>query len=187
MRLVQLDDLIGDAGARSGIVRSIRSGRVFIYPTDTVYGIGCDATTAGPVRRIREMKGSRSPFSVIAPSREWITRNLVVPNPRYLDRLPGPYTLILKVRKRGAVSEEVSGRTLGVRIPDHPFTGIVQEAGVPFVTTSANMSGESPVWTIQGIPEHMERSVDIAVDGGVINHPPSSVLDLTGPRARKIR
>ena len=93
--------------------------------------------------------------------------------------LPGPYTLIFRTKGK-PVSEMVSKRTLGVRIPDHPYTGIIQEAGVPFVTTSANMSGEVPVWSTLGIPNGIERNVDIAIHDDILNNPPSKVIDLTG-------
>ena len=138
------------------------------------------------VRRIRAIKTGKHPFSVIAPSKEWILENMKVSHPGYLRKIPGPYTLIMRMKRR-AVCREVSVGTLGVRIPDHSFSDLVHEAGVPFVTTSANTSGETPLWNVHGIPEHIERLVDIVVDNDIIKGRPSKIIDLTGKRARVLR
>ena len=74
---------------------------LFIYPTDTIYGVGCDALNGVLVDRIRDLKGRYDlPFSVIAPSKEWIREQCVIDEraQEWLDKLPGPYTLILKMK-----------------------------------------------------------------------------------------
>ena len=187
MKILQLPDVLWNVKTRVWVMKAMKKGKVFMYPTDTVYGLGCDATISDSVRRIRKIKTTQVPFSVIAPSKEWILENCEVGNPRQLNKLPGPYTLIMKLRKKGAVSSEVAGKTLGVRIPRHPLTEVIQGTGVPFVTTSANMSGEIPAWTTYGIPEHIARKVDVAIHDDILNNPPSTVIDITGNRARKIR
>jgi tRNA threonylcarbamoyl adenosine modification protein (Sua5/YciO/YrdC/YwlC family) len=186
MKVICLTEILGNRKVRRMIIREIKKGKVFIYPTDTVYGLGCDASNSRAVRQIRKIKTTRHPFSVIAPSKEWIKENLEVNHPRFLRKLPGPWTFVFRMRKR-VVSVEVSRETLGVRIPDHAFTWVIQESGVPFVTTSANMSGEVPVWSTEGVPMAMEKYVDIAVHDDIINRPVSKVMDLTGKRARTIR
>ena len=186
MRSIELSYVLESEISRSEIVKAIVSGKVFIYPTDTVYGLGCDATNGRAVSRIKDIKKSRGPFSVIAPGKEWILDNCIITSHSMLKKLPGPYTFILKMKGK-AISTEVSVKTVGVRIPDHPFTEIVSEAGVPFVTTSVNMSGETPVWTTKGLPDHIERKVDIAVHDDILNNPPSTIYDLTGKKAKKIR
>ncbi len=186
MKIIQMGELDKGSGKRARVIRSIRTGKVFLYPTDTIYGLGCDAMNSGSVERIRRIKGRTTPFSVIAPSREWILENLRVSNRKELDRLPGPYTLIFEMRKR-VVCREVAGKNLGVRIPDHAFTGIVQEAGVPFVTTSANVSGETPAWNVRSIPAHVEREVDCAIDDGIKRGSASRIIDLSGKMPRVLR
>ena len=91
---------------------------IVAFPTDTVYGIGCNAKLEKSVERIREIKKQFDrPFSVIAPSIDWIAKNLEIKK----EVRPGPYTFILK-KKRECVAENVSfGDTLGVRIPKHEF------------------------------------------------------------------
>jgi tRNA threonylcarbamoyl adenosine modification protein (Sua5/YciO/YrdC/YwlC family) len=186
MKIIQLRDVLKDSKIRREVEVAILEGRIFLYPTDTVYGIGCDASNPVAVKRIRTIKTSDHPFSVIAPSKAWIRENLIVTRPSYLKKLPGPYTLIFRMKKQ-AVCKEASVGTLGVRIPKHPFTKIIQQAGVPFVTTSANMSGETPVWSTGSVPDGIERHIDIAVHQDILNNPPSRVIDLTGKKPRVLR
>ena len=80
----------------------IKSGIVFVYPTDTIYGIGCDATNSSSVLKVRNIKERNDlPFSVVAPSKDWIRDNCEVDAKaeQWLDKLPGPYTLILKLKR----------------------------------------------------------------------------------------
>ncbi len=183
METIQLRDAIKN---RRHILRSIKQGRIFIYPTDTVYGLGCDALNTDAVKKIREIKKSGRPFSVIAPSKGWITENLDVNFPEYLEKLPGPYTLIFEMKKK-SVSEIVSTNTLGARIPDHPLTEIIQESGLPFVTTSCNIHGEKTITETKEIPEEIRKKIDVIIDVGKLDKQPSQVIDLTGERPVIIR
>lgn len=186
MKVIRMSSIMKDGGLRKSVVKDIIDGKVFLYPTDTIYGLGCDATNKEAVKRIRGIKTGNQPFSVIAPSRDWILKNMEARSPESLRKLPGAYTLVMRMR-RPVVCREVSEGTLGVRIPDHPFTGLVEEAGVPFVTTSANISGEAPLWSLRGVPSDIERRVDIGVDGGILKGPGSRVIDLTGNKAKVLR
>lgn len=164
----------------------IKQGAVFIYPTDTLYGIGCNAKTAGAVKAVRETKQKeKGPFSVIAPSKEWIRKNCKV-SERWLTKLPGAYTLIVPMKKR-CVSVETSRKTLGVRIPKNWFAKMVAEAGVPIVTTSVNRTGEAPMTSLKKVPQHIKSQVDFAIDDGEIKGRPSTLIILTGKKAKTIR
>ena len=82
---------------------SILDGAVFIYPTDTIYGIGCNAENEEAVKKIRDAKNrSKAPFSVIAPSIDWIKENCEVTETaeEWLEKFPGPYTLIFKLKDK---------------------------------------------------------------------------------------
>lgn len=186
MKILHLPEVLKDNKIRREIEIAILEGKILLYPTDTVYGIGCDASNSASVKRIRIIKTSDHPFSVIAPSKDWIKENLEVNRPSYLKKLPGPYTLIFKMKKK-VVCNEVSSGSLGVRIPRNPFTKIVQKTGIPFVTTSANMSGETPVWSTHSVPDGIERHIDIAIHQDILNNPPSRVIDLTGKKPRILR
>ena len=167
---------------KSEIVRRIREGEIFIYPTDTIYGIGCNALKQGSVKLIKDIKRrDNRPLSVIAPNKQWISRNLVVRNKHFIKKLPGPYTYIMEIKKRAVARNVNPGlKTLGVRIPDHPFTNLIKKANVPFITTSVNFSGKNPIREISKIPKSILKNVDVVIDNGYLHNYPSTLIDLTG-------
>lgn len=171
------------------IVRAIKQGKIIIYPTDTIYGIGCDASNTESVMKIRMIKqrDAEKPFSIIAPSKQWIHKNFEVNN-AYIQKLPGPFTFILRTKKDRLVSKQVTNNTniLGVRIPDHSFIKVIQKAETPFVTTSVNQSGEPSVTDIKRIPRKIAEQADIIIDAGELSNIPSTIIDLTGKIARII-
>lgn len=162
------------------IIEKIKQNYIFIYPTDTLYGIGCNALNSNSVKKIREIKKSKKPFSVIAPSKQWISKNFKIEK-KYLKKLPGPFTLILKMKRKNLVAKEanLNLNTLGVRIPNHRFTKIIQKAKVPFITTSINISGEQFITKVKEIPKEIFKKVDIVIDDGESNKAPSIIIDLT--------
>ncbi len=158
----------------------IHRGSVFVYPTDTIYGLGCDATNQKSVLRVRNIKKRKgNPFSVIAPSKKWILENCEA-RPKDLERLPGPYTLILRLkRKCVAPGVNLQMGTLGVRIPDHWFSRIVSGLGTPVVTTSANVSGQKFMTSIDNLDSAIKESVDFIVYEGPKCGSPSKIINLT--------
>jgi len=186
MLRIKLDEMLSDSDSLEGIAKQIKFGAILIYPTDTVYGIGCNAEDIQAVRKLRQIKGTDHPFSVIAPSKQWIQENLKANNPEFLEKLPGPITLIM-IKKGKLLDEAAVGLTLGVRIPDHPIMKLIEKAGVPFVTTSANMSGEPPPANPSEISRELERQVDFVIDGGQLAGRPSKIIDLTGPEPVVLR
>src|SRR3989344_7481677 len=164
-------------------INEIKSGKIFIYPTDTIYGIGCDATNDKAVQKIREIKQRETkPFSVIAPNKQWIKDNCFVNEitENWLNKLPGPYTLILKLKNKKAVSEAVtSTNTIGVRIPAHWFAKIIEKTKIPFVTTSVNLSGQQHIKNIQELEDKIKSQVDYIINDGILNNSPSTIINLT--------
>ncbi len=169
------------------IAESINAGMIFIYPTDTIYGLGCDATNSRAVKKLRKLKKRYDkPLSIIAPSKQWILENCHVKQNflAYIDKLPAPFTYILALKRKSAVSPEVTNtNTLGVRMPKHEFTKIIQKTGKPFVTTSVNISGEEYAASIQEIPWGIKRHC-IIIDAGKLSSKPSTIFDLTGEKAK---
>lgn len=164
---------------RPKIVKEIQQGAVFIYPTDTIYGIGCDATNSDAVSRIRELKQrDTNPFSVIAPSLDWIKENCEVSEKAksWLVKLPGPYTLIFPLKNPSAVSSQTNRglKTLGVRIPDHWISSLAAELGKPIVTTSVNFVGKPPCTTRA---EFEQFDVDFVIYEGDRQGKPSTIVD----------
>lgn len=167
------------------IIESIKKGKVFVYPTDTIYGIGCNAANSKSVHKIRELKERpTNPFSVIAPSIEWIKENCHVNEEaeEWLKKLPGPYTLIMKLKNKNCISKGVNPgiETIGVRIPDHWISKLAAKAGIPFVTTSVNKSGDDFMTSLEDLDDSMKHGIDIILYEGKKEGRPSKIVDLTG-------
>jgi len=163
--------------------RMIKSGAVFIYPTDTIYGLGCDASNNESVMKIRALKNRpEQPFSIIAPSIEWIKKYCEVTSEteEWLKKLPGPYTLILKLKDRDSIAESVNPgmKTIGVRIPDHWLTKELQETGVPIVTTSANKVGADFMTSTEDLDNDIGDNADFIIYEGEKNGRPSQIVNI---------
>ena len=163
---------------------SIEEGAVFIHPTDTIYGIGCDATNRDAVKKIRDIKDRHeSPFSIIAPNKEWILENCHVNEKakEWIDKLPGAYTLILKLKNKEAIAPNVNFdmETLGVRIPEHWFGEAVSKIEKPIVTTSANKSGEDFMTSLDDLNPRIQSDIEFIIYEDEKHGRPSTIVDLT--------
>ena len=157
----------------------IRKGAVFVYPTDTIYGVGCDAKNKEAVQKIRELKQrDETPFSVIAPRKRWLKESCEFFGKAHdlLDKLPGNLTFILALKHKDCVAENVNplNDTLGVRMPNHWITDVVRELDFPIITTSVNRHGESYLTDISKLPSGIRSRIDFAIDVGNIEGNPSS-------------
>ena len=158
-------------------IQEILAGKIFIYPTDTIYGIGCNAEDKQAVEKIKQIKSrdKDKPLSIIAPSKEWIKQNCIVDVE--LDKyLPGPYTLILKKKNPDFLNQVSPTESIGVRIPDCSFSSQVEKAKVPFITTSVNLAGEPFATTIDNIPNQILKKADVVIDEGELNGRPSTLI-----------
>lgn len=174
--------------SKNKYVKRIKEGAVFIYPTDTVYGLGCDATNAKAVQRLREIKNKNvMPLSVIAPSKQWIMDNCEYKQ-EWLEKLPGPYTLIMKLKNSKCVVPGVPmGReSLGVRIPAHWISDVVEALDRPIVTTSANITGQNYMEKIEDLPRELLH-VDFIIYEGEHRGMPSELIDLTEKKVKIIK
>lgn len=162
------------------ILNALKDGKIFIYPTDTIYGLGTSALLEKSVAKIREIKKrDTKPFSVIAPSKEWILENCKLEIENLEKYLPGPYTLIVE-RKSGELAGSVNpnDNTLGVRIPKHWFTELVSEAEIPFVTTSVNVAGDKFMVKLEDVSREILDQVDYVVYEGEKSGEPSIKVNL---------
>lgn len=151
-------------------VRVLRSGGVILYPTDTVWGLGCDATDPDAVARIYRLKQSDNKKSMLVLC---ASADMVV---RYVDRAPGiafevmelatkPLTLILPGAVGVAANLIPDEGTLGVRVPDHEFCRqLLRAFGRPIVSTSANISGEETPAGLQEVARGIVDGVDFVVN-----------------------
>lgn len=165
------------------VAEKIKAGAIFIHPTDTIYGLSCNALDEKAVAKIRKLKQRQdNPLSVWAPNVDWIKKNGVIDkkSEEWLNKLPGPYTLILKLKNKSAVAKSVNlgQETLGVRIPEHWFSKAVSKLGFPIVTTSANQQGKPFMTKLENLDPEIEIGVEFIIyEGEKMGHP-SKLIDL---------
>ncbi|MBI3413385.1 MAG: threonylcarbamoyl-AMP synthase [Candidatus Aenigmarchaeota archaeon] len=161
--------LHADAQGLKKAVEILKKGGLVIYPTETAYGIGCDATSKKAVKRLFRIKkrSSKKPLSVIFGSMNRLNRYV------YLDKhgitliksfMPGPLTLVAKPKKRlpGSPRNEIA-----FRIPSGKFAlSLAKSFPKPITATSANVSGEKPVYAFGDAFELFRDKIDAIVDGG---------------------
>ena len=178
-------------------VEILKHGGVLIFPTDTVYGMGCDVFNHKAVERVAEIKGvnlTKANFSLICHDLSQLSDYAKhVNNPTFKlmkQYLPGPYTFILEASKNVPRIFRSSKRTIGIRIPDNNIIlEIVKGLGNAIVTTSIHDEDTIIDYTTdpEMIHEHYKKYVDAVVNGGYGNNIPSTVIDCTGPEPVKVR
>ena len=170
------------------IAKAMKEGALVIYPTDTVYGLGCDITNKAAVERIAQIKGVKSDkanFSFICESLSNLsdyTSQIDSGTFKLLKRnLPGPYTFILPGNNNlpGIFKKK---KTVGIRVPDNAIAiGLVRELGNPIISTSIKDDDEVLEYTTDPslIAEKWDKLVDIVIDAGFGGNIGSTVIDLT--------
>jgi len=178
-------------------VDCLRQGGVIIYPSDTVYGLGCDITQIRAVDRVAQIKGIRrekanfsfvcSDFSQLSGYSKPIANHTF----RVMRRaLPGPFTFILEATSAVPHFFQSRKKTVGIRIPDHPVpVQIVRMLGNPIMTTSIHADDRIVDYETdpEVIHEHFKKLVDIVIDSGHCGNVPSTVVDCTTPEMIVIR
>lgn len=171
----------------------LRDGGVIVYPTDTVYGLGCDITNKRAVERIIRIKGRdpKKPMSFVCSDLTHIARYAKVSNVAYriLKRfLPGPYTFILEASREVPKMLLTKQKTVGIRIPDSPTClMLVRELGNPLLTTSANLSGAEPIGDPEELMKVLGPVTDVVLDVGSLERTPSTVVSLVDDKIEVLR
>lgn len=175
-------------------VTILKNGGLLIYPTDTIYGIGCDASNIQAVKRIQQLKGRNQhhPFSIICPNLTNISQLSLVSNYAYRilkKYLPGPFTFILPATKLvPKLVQHPKTKTVGIRIPNHPIClALVNSLNSPIVTTSINKHGQQPLANPDLIANDWLNNVDCFLDCGFIGNEASTIIDLTDDEPKIIR
>jgi len=185
MQRIQIDPDHPDPRLIRRAVEAIRRGAVIAYPTDTVYGIGCDFSQKKSLDRIYQLKGMRKDrqLAFLCPDLGDLARYAVVDDRIYrmMRRLtPGPYCFILPATREAPRTLHLAKKRkeVGIRIPHHEIPlALVRELGHPIVSTTASWDGE-PLNDPNDIASYYS-GVDIFLDGGWGGLEPSTVLDLT--------
>lgn len=192
MRRVRLEELLGSPDERSGLVEVLARGGVAAIPTDTFYALACDPSSERGVARIFQIKrrDDGKPLPVLFSSRADLDRLGVEAAPRLLDRLfrlwPAPLTVVLPLRSEIAASR--GSRTLAVRIPAAPAVRRVLDSFGPLTGTSANRSGQPPIFEPGEIVLQLGDDVDLLIDGGTTpGGAPSTIIDATMEPLRVLR
>ncbi len=178
------------------VVKVLRNGGVIIYPTDTVYGLGCDITNTRALEKVAQLRGvklEKANFSFVCESLSNLSdyvKQIDTSTFKMLKRaLPGPYTFILE-GNNNLPSVFKKKKTVGIRVPDNKIVkAIVSALGNPIVSTSIRDEDEVIEYTTDPelIYEKWEHKVDLVIDGGYGDNVPSTVIDLTSGEPILIR
>lgn len=179
------------------VIEVLQGGGLIAYPTDSVYGIGCDIFDARAIGRlhqlVREIKGApnHAPLSFICHDLSHISEYAYIGDYAYRSMrrmLPGPYTFVLEATKLVPRVMRNKRRTVGIRVPDAAIPlEIVRRLGNPIATTSATLPDGELIpdpWTLEDLFGH---AIDLVIDGGYLFPEPTTVIDFTEDLPRLIR
>ena len=151
----------------------LESGGIIAYPTDTIYGLGCDARNEKAIERLNNIKGRSAPMSVLYPNFQNISSWIDLPSyeKAIVEKQIKPKTTLIVPVKSNVVSNLIlgNGNTLGIRISNHQFCiSIAQNYPSPITTTSVNRSGHEPLSDPYKIELEFANEIDLCIDDGVI-------------------
>lgn len=168
--------------ALSAAKKAIQKNGLVIYPTDTLYGIGCNALSEKAVEKVysAKLRERGKPLSIIVSDFEMLMRFCKISGKQkgmLHELLPGPYTFILPLK---APMPAAQAMEIGVRVPEHAFMRQVsKELSLPIVTTSANLSGKPDVAELSSLDPFVAATADAIIDGGRCSYAQgSTVIDL---------
>jgi len=174
---------------------AIRRGGVILYPTDTIYGLGCDALNVKAVKRIYKIKhrSENNPALVLVHNKKMLNELVddITPLASRLIKMfwPGPLTMIFKASRYIHQSLISKDGKVGIRIPDNKFClKLIAECGTPLLSTSANITGSETITTADTLKKVFKGRVDLFIDAGDLESSlPSTVVDVSGKRLVVIR
>jgi len=171
----------------------LRQGGIIIYPTDTVYGLGCDLSNKKGIEKIYELKkrNRKEPLSFVCSDLKHISQYAQVTDYAYRTMkrlLPGAYTFILEASRLVPKIILPKRSTTGIRVPDNQIClALIKELGQPIISTSVKNTQGETLGDPSVIKECFGRMVDLIIDGGIIIPQPSSVISLVDDNIEIIR
>jgi tRNA threonylcarbamoyl adenosine modification protein (Sua5/YciO/YrdC/YwlC family) len=163
----------------------LRDGGLIVYPTDSIYGLGCDLFNKRGIEKIYQIKGNdkRKYLSFICPDLKGISEYAYVSNAAYKimrHLLPGPYTFILNATRLVPKVLLEKRKTVGIRVPDNKVCqALLAEFGSPVISTSASLSERDYIGDPNAIESVFANRADLFLDAGPGGLEPSTVIDLT--------
>jgi tRNA threonylcarbamoyl adenosine modification protein (Sua5/YciO/YrdC/YwlC family) len=174
-------------------VEILKDGGIIAYPTDTIYGFGCDMYNKKAIQRIYQIKkrDPQKPFSFICSDLKNISLYAQVTNQAYKimkRHLPGPYTFILLGTKLVPKIMVTKRKTVGIRVPNNNIClALVKTLGHPIISTSVGLSGGEVFSDPSLIEETFGSQIDVAIDGGLLANQPSTIISLIDDEVEVIR
>lgn len=173
----------------------VRDGGIVAFRTDTFYGLGVDPLNRDAVRKIRELKGREAAKPILLLISDLTEVDRFIPNrskrfKAIANRFwPAPLTLVVAARAELPRELTAETETIGVRLPyDEDVRRLVRACGGALTATSANLSASPPARTAEDVATYFPKGIDLIIDGGEVTATqPSTILDLSGPKARLIR
>lgn len=165
-------------------VEVLKEGGIIVYPTDTVYGMGCNLFNKQGIERIYEIKrrNKKEPLSFICADLKDISNYALVSNYAYKTMrrlLPGAYTFVLEASRMVPKILLTKRRTVGIRVPDNKIClSLVTELSHPLINTSAKLEADEILSDPSEIERKFKHSVDLVIDGGILASDQSSVISL---------
>jgi tRNA threonylcarbamoyl adenosine modification protein (Sua5/YciO/YrdC/YwlC family) len=162
----------------------LERGGLIAYPTDTVYGLGCDLMNKSAIERLYQVKGMQKNknLAFICHDLSDIAKYAVVDNSVYRmlkHNLPGPYCFILTATREVPKMVLTKQKTVGIRVPDHPvIIALTKALGRPIISTTAQRSGEDPLIDPAEIRDEF-KGLDLILDAGAGGLVPTTVIDLS--------
>lgn len=171
----------------------VRRGGLIAYPTDSCYALGCDRGSARGAERLRRIRGidERHHLTLMCRDLAEMARYAIVDDAQFRllkSVTPGSYTFILRAR-REVPRRLTKKKTIGVRVPGHPVAhALLAELDAPMLSATLLLPGQEMPFSEAGeIRAHLEKQIDLVIDGGSCGVEPSTVIDLTAETPRVLR
>jgi L-threonylcarbamoyladenylate synthase len=174
-------------------INILKNGGVAVLPTDTIYGLSALALNKNAVQKIYDLKGrdENKPFIIAISSIKDLKKFNIYLNEKISDFLkniwPNPVTVVLPIKNKNFEYLTHGSNSLAFRIPNYqPLLEILEKTG-PLISTSANTSGNPPAKNIEEAKEYFGNSVDFYLDAGVLDNPPSTVIEIKDNKINILR
>jgi L-threonylcarbamoyladenylate synthase len=191
-KIIKIDPANPEKEKIEEVVNVLKEGGIVVYPTDTCYGLGVDATNKNAIKKLRKLKQRpiREPISIIVSSLNMIKKyGKITENVRFLVKkfMPGPLTIIIKKKK--TVLDILNQKEVSFRIPANPIAlALVRKLKKPITAPSANPRGLQPAYSFRKVLEYFNGKVDVIIDSGTLpKTKPSTIIDMKENYPKLIR